>query len=176
VPDIKDLSVIPSSFAAGVVWPASVASEWIVAIAEGGMTITDGTDPLRKGYSITDSTRNLLKRTDSTGTTLRLRLRYHAGDIPAAVPLVIRVFGAETATGDLAAMPNLNKDLSVPITLDTASDSLIEDGSQLFAVTTPDADAHSWDCDGYTFMLVGIEKPYTATGSPELARLEAKLI
>ena len=161
--------------------PISGTAQWIKAIKAGGLNMTDVSgggvmkDP---DAQITDTTRVLMTRPVSGGTTLRVVLQYQTGDTrdPAQLPLTIRVFGKESGQAYWIAMRNLNGDLSVPIGISPDEDSRHNAATASF--TSPDNNVHSFDCDGYDRFLIGVIRKYqpASGGSPSSAILWAKIV
>lgn len=169
----------PSTFV-----PISGTAQWIKAIKAGGLNMTDVSgggvmkDP---DAQITDTTRVLMTRPVSGGTTLRVVMQYHTGDVRDTTPsppppLTIRVFGKESSQDFWVALRNLNGDLSVPISINPDEDSRLN--SSTASYTSPDNQAHSFDCDGYDRFLIGVIYKYqpASGGSPSSAVLWAKIV
>jgi hypothetical protein len=155
-------------------------------ISAGGLTSSDlpsGHAAIRDpNVEITASSRLIVNRPPSGGTTLRLQLAYNAGDLPdpdSGPPLTIRVFGRTTDGGRWTALRNLNGDASVPIPISPNTDSQDSSASPTLALTVPDNNAHSWDCDGYDWFIVGVEKIHRSLsgyGAPSDAFLLGKMV
>ncbi|HMN40424.1 MAG TPA: hypothetical protein PKE29_06225 [Phycisphaerales bacterium] len=184
VPDQIEFVMDPDGSDPTVVVPVSGRSDWVVAIPAGGLETQDqpsGT-VIRRATDIfaNFSIRNLLDRKyPGTGTTLRVRMRYQADDGTLINPVIIRIFASvgddptDPAT-PFVALPNTANECSVPIRNNADTDSLVGPGTG-FAYTTPDNDQHSWDCDGYTWFIIGVEQAYDGD-TPEEAWLEAKIV
>lgn len=137
---------------------------------------------------ITDPTRIVhQRRTDSRliGTTLRLRVVYPINE-PTEVEQspVVRVFGGmDENFARLSPLRNLLGDLSVLLRCDPDADtiSLVSpDGNvendEEFLVTAPENDAHSWDCDGYEYLLIAVERPIILDDRSYLAFVQGKMV
>lgn len=110
---------------------------------------------------------------------------YAQDDTANMIEPVIKVFGSATSDGTKwSAIRNLQGELSVPITRDLLNDTymyVLETGhTEDVRATIPDNDAHSWDCDGYEYFYIGVERAYAnmpeASGSPSAAWLEARIV
>lgn len=128
----------------------------------------------------------------SQGTNLRLRVCYPTmnASSPVVFP-VVRVFGAnqlpesseDPPLDTFSAMRNAAGDASVvfPLSLDEDTFFTIETPSSTIEgrSTSPDVVAHSWDCDGYDYFIVGVERAFdvTQSGYPTAAALlQAKIV
>lgn len=62
------------------------------------------------------------------------------------------------------------------VTLDTEIATGTSPGGPFFRATIPDNQAHSWDCDAYSFFVVGVERVYASAYQPQAAYLQAKIV
>lgn len=152
------IAITPNAGDGQIVYPCSLSSAW----NERNVNLVDNQD----SATITDPTSletasRLFTRTRDMGTIIRARLRYPSG-LTTPVSPIVKLFGRKKAlTGETAQVfqPLRNKagDISVTLTI-AATDIAI--GTSLY--TTPDLDAHSWDCDGFDEFLFGVETPLSA--------------
>lgn len=183
-PSTQALNFSPSTASPNSVVPISGTSEWVTAVAAGGLTVSErvtGDVAVKNSFLISHSSRRILTRAIGEGTTLIVRLRYDNSDTvnPSVPPLVIRVFGA-TNSQPFIALVNVNGDASVPIPISPATDSFYDDFSTtpVMAATIPNNSAHAWDCQGCNKFLIAVEYAYSpaAGGNPSAAYLEAKIV
>ena len=180
MPTTQALDFTPTTTTPAAMVPISGAAKWVTAIAAGGLVaaVAEGS-PAIAPLQITHSSRRLLTRGVSAGTTLRVRMGYETADAinAANYPLTIRVFGT-TDDADWGVLRNQNGDASVPVPIDPTSDAnqtTLSNGGNL-SFTQPDNNAHSWDCDGCNKFLIAVERPYAPTGTPATAYLQAKIV
>lgn len=115
------------------------------------------------------------------GTSLRLRVCYpllpsNADVWPATiVHPVLRMFGARTDTpaadpprDAYAALRNAAGDCSAVFKLDPWEDAVATIETEQLTVeghvTTPRNAEHTWDCDGCTHFIVGVERAFNTSG------------
>lgn len=183
--------------------PVSALSDWVTVIPAGnsGVVVADTLNQwqfIAKFADVNLTTRQVFSRVqlDSEdrrtplGTTLRLRLCYEDGFVSSAFPpvtsqLQVRVFAGNpySETGGLSnssPLRNLLGDASVVIPADRTRDTEIAAGTSpggpFYRATTPDNQAHSWDCDGYSFFVVGVERVYACAYQQQAAYLQAKIV
>lgn len=140
-----------------VVYPSSLISGW----GERNVNLVDNQDasPITDPTALETATR-LFRTQQGRGTIIRARFRYPSG-LTTPVSPVVKLFGRwYTAAGSEIWQPLRNKagDISVTLTIDQTNDVAI--GTSLY--TTPDLDAHSWDCDGFDEFLFGVETALSA--------------
>lgn len=188
--DVDVFPFQPSTPEPTPVVPVGSISPWIETIGPGGLTELD---PLVNGVivvplSATTSSRLILHRSAGSGTiygtTLRVRMIYAQDDSENMIDPVIRIFASDTNGTKWSAIRNLQGELSVPISRDLINDTymyVLETGhTEDVRGTIPDNDAHSWDCDGYEYFYIGVERAYAnmpaGSGSPQAAWLEARIV
>lgn len=161
-----------------LVLPAAAVSSWVTVIPAGGLLIEDQPQglELRDAAKIFDGDpayRRILARAAGVGTTLRIRMKYAKTDPAPAAPLKIKVF-ANTVPDEGATpwtlLPNTLNEESAVIPTNTSTDAIWGD----YAYTRVDNAAHAWDCDGYSYFLVGVQRAYPGDAPP--AELEAKIV
>lgn len=157
--------------ATGLVTPISAGTEWIDVFSDVSTADPVNSDGVIQNPGLISDERPLLDRATSlVGTTIRVRLRYGALDTAQPVSLRIRMFGSNNGDS-FAAIRNLNGDASVLVPTVPAEDTIYSGDK----VTIPDNDAHSWDCDGYTYFMIGIEREYTGA-SAATSIIQAKIV
>lgn len=152
------IDLTPNAGHGQIVYPCSLSSEW----RERNVNLVDNQD----SATITDPTAletatRLFTRTRDLGTIIRARLRYPSG-LTTPVSPIVKLFGrkkARTGESDQIWQPLRNKAGDISVTMTIASTD-IAIGSYLY--TTPDLDAHSWDCDGFDEFLFGVETALSA--------------
>ncbi len=182
-----DYSPDPSTATAVV--PVAGVSQWQTAIDAPGVTVPD----LDTGEVVCQSPAIVLTnrglpstRSNYQGTTLRVRLVYYGEYLQYTdAPLTIRVFGCANSQ-EWTVIRNLNGDASVPIPIDPSYSGHVGSDTHLTAGSTqdphmfvnqPDNNAHSWDCDGYDQIMIGVEKPFALGGGhADQAYLDAKMV
>lgn len=159
----------------GLVAPVSLSSEWITAIDAGGVATADGsvTSP---AVQITRSVTHILRRQNSAGTLLQIRLGYSASATPAVNPIV-EVFGW---SGTLGASGNGYQRLysrsatpAATATLTTAVSTDVITGTLKF---TDVDDDQTFDCQGCDNFLISVATAYDDDGYETVAIVEAKII
>lgn len=189
-------SFTPSTPAPVPVVPVAGLCPWLTVIepwsgsGSGGLNLQDpvnGSGVLVDPSGITHSTRRLFRRVASgnmLGTTLRARWVY-VND-PEAAPIqipVIRVFAGEDDTiARFSPLKKLVGDVSVLLNTDTPNDCLSSvrpDSSSSYAtrrVVAPLNAEHSWDCDGYEYFIIGVERRLTSSDYAHEAYLQVKFV
>lgn len=188
----------PASPAPTLVALVAGTCPWLDVITQGTVSPVAGLwhgDPVNASNacvnpsSITDSTRVVFQRRSLPsnnhliGTALRLRVVYpkitsEPSENVTQFP-VVRVFGGNVSSrGQFAPIRNLLGDESVVMRCSEFVDSLslfdIGEEEEAYWVTTPENDAHAWDCDGYEYFIVAVERPIAMVGSEHLAFLQGK--
>lgn len=153
------IALNPNAGEGKIVYPCSLSCAW----QERNVNLVDNQDasPITNPTALETATR-LFTRLRDMGTIIRARLRYPSG-LTTPVSPIVKLFGRKKAlTGETEQVwqPLRNKagDISVTLTIDQTNDVAI--GASLY--TTPDLDAHSWDCDGFDEFLFGVETPLSA--------------
>lgn len=136
-------------------FPSSASSSWTTLAAPELTTADNG------GNSITDpsaeySETRLFKRERNRGTILRARVIYTGSP---GTDAVIEVFGRYD--NDDYWQPIRNKAGDIEVTMTSASGTDVVNGSDKY--TTPDLNAHSWDCDGFNEFFVVVKTATDAT-------------
>lgn len=152
------IALNPNAGDGKIVYPCSLSCAW----QERNVNLVDNQD----SGTITDPTTletatRLFTRLRDMGTIIRARFRYPSG-LTAPVSPIVKLFGRKKAlTGETAQVwqPLRNKAGDISVTLTIASTD-VAIGSSLY--TTPDLDAHSWDCDGFDEFLFGVETALSA--------------
>lgn len=188
-------SFLPFTGNATLSIPVSATSAWITAIdaPPNGVATADPINPttgaIQNANLITDTKKFTIRRSIGSasgafGTTLRVRLVYPPSVTGATQLLVapqIRVFGgpALDRTG-MVSLRNLAGDRSVRLALSPDEDSFVTVtiGTQPASMkaTTPDNIAHSWDCDGCEYLVIGVEKAFSYQGGPGTPVVQVKFI
>lgn len=155
-------------------------SEWQAVVDAGGVNTVDNATIILPTTQIVNSTTHVFSCPPGAGTYLRLRMKYDDG-ITAVTSPVIRVFGryicsSDSATPGIAGpwqhLKNVNGDLTATLTVDLTND--VQDGT--YSYTIPSTTLHSWDKDGCSEFLVGIQTALSATGTVNTATIEAKFV
>lgn len=190
----------PAPAAATLSVPISGSCPWLDAITQGTVSPDTGLwvpDPVNaigicdKPSEIGDPTRVTLRRASVSGnyligTTLRLRVVYpievEDPDEWVRQQAIIRVFGGTSSErSEMVAVRNLLGDASVKVEAKPLENNLTYvtpsgSSSTLFRVTTPENDAHAWDCDGYEYFVVAVERGIELGSDSHLAILQAKFV
>lgn len=161
--------------------PTSLSSKWKTVIDAGGMDDNDnsGNRILDPEGSITESTRHKLTREGDRGTNLRVRMGYDRATSTVTTSPTIQVFGRYVNPADAndvtawQMLANKSGDTEVVVTVDPTND--VDDGSD-FQYTLPDANDHTFDCDGCNEFLFGVKTIPNTNGDESLAFLEAKFL
>lgn len=187
---MSQLPFTPSSSAAILVVPVASVSEWITVVSNANITDTLMDGVIRRAKDISTSTRPVFSRVTSggvtLGTALRLRASYEYGGEQEGTPspVRVRVFAGNDPEVRSSFVPirNANGDLSVVIPCDVETDPIVFTTDSVpepplqpvgRCVTTPDNNAHTWDCMGYSHFIVGLELSMTGVAGAEVeARID----
>lgn len=187
----------PATPAAIPVVPVAGLSPWLSVIVPGtsaGLALKDTTNSkgvIETASLITNSTRLMFRRATSStnplGTTMRARLiyPYDAENTQPDVSPVIRVFGGDgTDKSKFSVLRNLNGDASVLLATDVLQDSRTfaapdPNSPSVFnqyRATIPNNTAHAWDCDGYEYFVIGVERALSYLPGADGAALQIKFV
>lgn len=147
-------------------------AEWITVIAAGGMAVQDAATITNPTTEITDETRKLITLGDKAGHYIRLRMGYDDELTTILTDAVIRVFGRRNSDDPWQVLENQNGDKTA--TLTSAESSDVTDGTLKY--THCDRLLHTWDRDGCTQILIGVETVLDGTGSETNSILQLKLV
>lgn len=140
-----------------VTYPSSMVSPWV----ERNVDLCDNQDVatiISPELLATDT--RLFETQAGRGTIIRARFRYDDGLTTPVAPIV-KLFGRKkTADDSEVFQPIRNKSGDISVTLTISESTDVTDGT--YQYTTPDLDAHSWDCDGFDEFLFGIETAHSA--------------
>ena len=159
------------------------SSEWQTVVDAGRVATADAATITNPLTDITNSATHIFSRQCGAGTYLRVRLKYASGINSGITSPVVKVFGrslsnpasgAGGVAGPWQLLKNMNGgSLNSTLTVDPTNDA--RDGT--FSYTTADALLHSWDVDGCSEFLIGVETAFAGTGgSTSTATIEAKFI
>ncbi len=159
-------SELPFDFTTAASSPVPLASDWMTVIEDEGVKTLDA-DPIIDPNNQIGSDRIPIRR-NSRANILRLRMKYNSSvlQIASLVSPIVKVFGAYAEDGPWQILENRAGNLNAELTMDPGpsgdpgSDIVDDVTGPTYKYTHPSRDQNAWDCEGYDYVLVGVERAY----------------